>query len=340
MATPLCKITVMKLYEDIIDDVIKGVQELFLEDGVDENVLQELKETWKTKLLATKAVHNSKSAEVKDMSKPVSVIQSQPLLLKQDVKTLPQNNNNQIPQVVPNALVPIQITLPAQPGCEVGQKITIQVPVSSLQENHLQKVLTGPLIAATMSLPPQIAASVLQQHVTAGLKSLEQTNLVHPTTLIQTDGACDDEPAMTLSSVQVDGPQDSSDDEISEESADLDDDKDEEEDEIDGGGPEEDPLNSDDDISEEEATDVVDTDNVIVCQFDKITRARNKWKFHLKDGIMNINGEDYVFQKANGDAEWFSDSKDFDLLEFYLTGYVTKNNFKRYADFAVETSTF
>lgn len=36
----------------------------------------------------------------------------------------------------------------------------------------------------------------------------------------------------------------------------------------------------------------------------QITRSRNKWKFHLKDGVMNLNGKDFVFQKAVGDAEW------------------------------------
>lgn len=36
----------------------------------------------------------------------------------------------------------------------------------------------------------------------------------------------------------------------------------------------------------------------------QITRSRNKWKFHLKDGIMNIGGKDFVFQRSNGDAEW------------------------------------
>ncbi|KAF5285456.1 hypothetical protein FQR65_LT02296 [Abscondita terminalis] len=303
MATPLCKITVMKIYEDVIDDVIKGVQELFMEDGVDEHVLQELKQTWKTKLLATKAVHNSKINDSESVSKQVDVGFQQPQIVKQVIKPLPQNNNNQIPQVVTNALVPIQITLPAQPGCEIGQQITIQVPVSSLQGNQLQKVLTGPLIAATMSLPPHIAASVLQQHVTAGLKSLEQSSMIPNSAVLQTDGTADSSDD-EVGAIQVDGSQDSSDDEVSEESADIDDDKDEEEDEIEAGGPEDDPLNSDDDISEEESSEVVDTDNVVVCQFDKITRARNKWKFHFKDGIMNINGEDYVFQKATGDAEW------------------------------------
>jgi len=46
--------------------------------------------------------------------------------------------------------------------------------------------------------------------------------------------------------------------------------------------------------------------NFVLLSFflSQITRTRNKWKFHLKDGIMNLNGKDYVFQKANGDAEW------------------------------------
>ena len=43
---------------------------------------------------------------------------------------------------------------------------------------------------------------------------------------------------------------------------------------------------SDDDVSDEEigttSGDLFDTENVIVCQYDKISRNRNKWKFILK----------------------------------------------------------
>ncbi|NXK49001.1 TF2AY factor, partial [Chauna torquata] len=67
---------------------------------------------------------------------------------------------------------------------------------------------------------------------------------------------------------------------------------------------EEDPLNSDDDVSEQDIPDLFDTDNVIVCQYDKIHRSKNKWKFYLKDGVMSFGGKDYVFAKAIGDAEW------------------------------------
>ncbi|NXA37812.1 TF2AY factor, partial [Eudromia elegans] len=67
---------------------------------------------------------------------------------------------------------------------------------------------------------------------------------------------------------------------------------------------EEDPLNSGDDVSEQDTPDLFDTDNVIVCQYDKIHRSKNKWKFYLKDGMMCFGGKDYVFAKAIGDAEW------------------------------------
>jgi len=111
--------------------------------------------------------------------------------------------------------------------------------------------------------------------------------------------------------LQVDGPADSSDEEdaVDDDDDGDDDDDDDDDDDIDPDGDddegvEEEPLGSEDDISDEDASDLFETDNVVVCQYDKITRARNKWKFHLKDGIMNLNGKDYVFQRAHGDAEW------------------------------------
>ncbi|XP_058020974.1 TFIIA-alpha and beta-like factor [Ahaetulla prasina] len=67
---------------------------------------------------------------------------------------------------------------------------------------------------------------------------------------------------------------------------------------------EEDPLNSGDDVSEQETPDVFDTDNIIVCQYDKVQRSKNRWKFYLKDGVMCFGGKDYIFSKAIGDAEW------------------------------------
>lgn len=218
-----------------------------------------------------------------------------------------------IAQVVENKLVPIQITLPAQPGGDGAQRVlTIQVPSSALQGNQLHKVLTGPVITATMSLPQQVASSVLQQHVNAAFSSQQQAvtiGSIVSKTVIQNDGALDassseDEieieldlpeagcsastPGLTLQKfkcnkrhkrnskmVQTDGAQDTSDDdddasEDDEGSDEGDDDKDEDEQEMDEGGPEEEPLNSEDDVTDEDPSDLFDTENVVVCQYDKV----------------------------------------------------------------------
>ncbi|KAI7690004.1 Transcription initiation factor IIA subunit 1 [Sarcoptes scabiei] len=111
---------------------------------------------------------------------------------------------------------------------------------------------------------------------------------------------------------QLDGHHDSNDssdeededDEFNDNDDDIEDNDDEINDEENETGVEEEPLNSEDDVSDEDPVELFETDNVVVCQYDKITRSRNKWKFHFKDGIMNLQGKDYVFSRAVGDAEW------------------------------------
>lgn len=46
----------MKLYHTVIDDVIANVRDSFLDEGVDEQVLQEMKQVWTKKLMESKAV--------------------------------------------------------------------------------------------------------------------------------------------------------------------------------------------------------------------------------------------------------------------------------------------
>lgn len=72
----------------------------------------------------------------------------------------------------PNKLIPIQITLPPQAN-ETGDRVlTIKVPARAIQENQLQQVITGEIIASIMPLQPNVASAVLQQHVTSVLNSL------------------------------------------------------------------------------------------------------------------------------------------------------------------------
>ena len=49
------------MYASVIEDVIGGVREFFMDEGVDEQVLMELKHNWETRLLGTKAVEAKES---------------------------------------------------------------------------------------------------------------------------------------------------------------------------------------------------------------------------------------------------------------------------------------
>jgi len=148
-----------------------------------------------------------------------------------------------------------------------------------------------------------------------GEKEKKSANVESPDIIVISSDEHEELPSKSTKSKlkipQLDGPADSSDedgvDDDDDDDGDDDDDDDDDDNDPDGEddeGVEEEPLGSEDDISDEDASDLFDTENVVVCQYDKITRARNKWKFHLKDGIMNLDGKDYVFQRATGEAEW------------------------------------
>lgn len=107
---------------------------------------------------------------------------------------------------------------------------------------------------------------------------------------------------------QLDGAADTTDDDgtdVSDDNLDGDDDDDldkDDDEEVDGeGGAEEEPLNSDDDVSEEEQADLFDTDNVVVCQYDKVSLHMNI--VH----VQHLNSFDFqrsLVQETNGNSTW------------------------------------
>ncbi|POI31580.1 hypothetical protein CIB84_004670 [Bambusicola thoracicus] len=197
----------------------------------------------------------------------------QPVVLQQQVIPQMQPGGVQAP-VIQQVLAPIPGGIPQQTG------VIIQPQQILFTGNKTQVIPTT--VAAPTPAQAQIPAAGQQQ------PQQQQAQPQAPLVL------------------QVDGAGDTSSEEEEEEEEDYDDDE-EEDKEKDGGEDgqvEEEPLNSEDDVSDEEGQELFDTENVVVCQYDKIHRSKNKWKFHLKDGIMNLNGRDYVFSKAIGDAEW------------------------------------
>lgn len=83
------------------------------------------------------------------------------------------------------------------------------------------------------------------------------------------------QPKIVLVLNQNDGGNDTSDEDDDgsdddEDSEDPEEDRDEDEQEMEDAGPEEEPLNSEDDVTDEDPADLFDTENVVVCQYDKV----------------------------------------------------------------------
>ncbi|KAI9402285.1 hypothetical protein POPTR_001G244204v4 [Populus trichocarpa] len=68
------------------------------------------------------------------------------------------------------------------------------------------------------------------------------------------------------------------------------------------------PLNEDDDDDEDldgvDQGEELNTQHLILAQFDKVTRTKSRWKCTLKDGVMHINNRDILFNKATGEFEF------------------------------------
>jgi len=69
----------------------------------------------------------------------------------------------------------------------------------------------------------------------------------------------------------------------------------------------EDAINSDLDDPEEKDMDDEEDDeggNTMLCMYDKVQRVKNKWKCVMKDGVITVDGKEFVFHKATGEYEW------------------------------------
>ncbi|XP_071720444.1 transcription initiation factor IIA large subunit-like [Rutidosis leptorrhynchoides] len=70
---------------------------------------------------------------------------------------------------------------------------------------------------------------------------------------------------------------------------------------------EDEPLNEnddDDDLDDVDQGEELNTHHLVLAQFDKVTRAKSRWRCTLKDGIMHINDKDVLFNKATGEFDF------------------------------------
>ncbi|XP_039913932.1 TFIIA-alpha and beta-like factor isoform X4 [Hirundo rustica] len=390
---------VPELYKSIIEDVIEGVRELFAEEGIEDQVLKDLKQLWETKVTQSKATegffrhsHCSPRFSLQLPRSSHSILQtSAASFVIQAGRGFQHFTAAKLgpPRVGVTLAVPSCVAYPLQmPGGVMlqpapGQLYKVNVPVVVTQASGDGSILHYPVqqmfhplgqasvLQASLASVTQVNASAahaagealqpqetaVQQAVLFKPSCVEKQHLENSATLVQkpsvsqhefeinaalnqcsestekfqhdnlhtavftpecSEGLFIEESLASSSSsvlLDVEGQLDMEHPEllqpqVSDDIIDL---------IIAGESLDEnaflkgqgsvassnkDPLNSGDDVSEQDLADLFDTENVIVCQYEKIHRTKNKWKFYLKDGVMSIDGKDHVFAKATGDAEW------------------------------------
>lgn len=76
----------------------------------------------------------------------------------------------------------------------------------------------------------------------------------------------------------------------------------------DGGAPPEEAEPEGDEILSEdehdEGQEEEEVSNLLIGQFDKVNKMKNRWKVLMKDCIFHINGRDYLFKKCTSEYTW------------------------------------
>ncbi|KAK0213141.1 transcription factor IIA alpha/beta subunit [Desarmillaria ectypa] len=280
---------VPNVYRAVIDDVIDAIKPEFEEYGVPEDVLAELQRKWEDKVIA------SHVAEFESGHQP------------------PQQQVQQQQQPHYNVQHPMHIVQghPHYAAAPYGSVSSVKTePVDASRY-----ILAGPPAYAIPPLPgPSLSG------LRAGLGG--QTSILSfppgPPPIQPANGTSSSgQPAAASTTPrkipQVDGPSDDSDDSASpppfaprSQHPSLP----QPQSQSSTSAPNEsEAINSDLDDSDTEAEDdaedgnVGDTD-IVFCTYDKVARVKNKWKCILKDGMIHINGKDYLFQKCTGEFEW------------------------------------
>ncbi len=68
-----------------------------------------------------------------------------------------------------------------------------------------------------------------------------------------------------------------------------------------------DELNEKDDLADVDNLDKIDESkvkNIVLGQFERVHRSKNRWKVNLKGCVANINGRDFLFKKLTGEMDF------------------------------------
>ncbi|KAL2916730.1 transcription factor IIA subunit alpha [Polyrhizophydium stewartii] len=275
------------VYKWVMSDVIQKMSQRFAELGMDVNVLSELEQTWEAKIVAM---------NVAPFTPPASVFQpAQPHF--DSVQTIGQYGIAATAPIKREAGIYDFTSGPASLAGLANPQAGYQLPQhdgpadddasgEAVASEHVVRgaapipAVDGSADAPLVSEPASThAAHLTRQQIDQTLLAQAARKAARQAARPARKGA----PARRVA--QLDGNEDEEEEEEEgdDENSDI-------------GGSE-----LDDDESGDEANEAK---HLALCQFEKVQRIKNKWKCVLKDGVINVNDKDYLFNKANCDFEW------------------------------------
>ncbi|EIE26431.1 hypothetical protein COCSUDRAFT_64488 [Coccomyxa subellipsoidea C-169] len=254
--------SVSTVYRNVIDDVIARVKADFVQEGVDEAVLDELRVLWEAKL--------QQSGVLEPENAPTHALSGLP----------PQ-------YLTPGLQAPkIEQQQYGRPGFQTAsvQQPPLQAPYTLAAHDLVaaasDRQAFGP--AGPSGTGPSLGSSSAAGTALPGLTGDSRKRKAE-----DPPGAYENQQRQTLPAHQngTIPQQDGSDDPQEHDKG-----KQEKEDNLSD-------VSSDDEKDEE-------CDNVVIAQFEKVSRTKNRWKCQLKDGIITIDGRDYLFHRASGEMQF------------------------------------
>ncbi|KAI0268824.1 transcription factor IIA, alpha/beta subunit [Gloeopeniophorella convolvens] len=277
------------IYRSVIDDVILSIKNDFDEYGVSEEVLAELQRKWEAKVIAS---------HVAEFDPPPA---QAPAQYPPHMHGMPQHYGAQHPFVPQHPPLPPGLIkkepldsrfilsphyIPPNPTPTLGMPNAAR-PAMQIPPNTMLTFPAGPSrppvpvsapvpAPAGQAAPPKAPAPARIPQVDGPSSSSSEEDSPPPSQQYAPHSSHPSLPQPTQGSAA------SVDDEAI--NSDLDDSDSEGEEDPEEGGPGE--------------------SDIVFCTYDKVARVKNKWKCILKDGMIHINGKDYLFAKCTGEFEW------------------------------------
>ncbi|KAK9480309.1 transcription factor IIA, alpha/beta subunit [Lipomyces japonicus] len=330
------------IYRDIIEDVINSSRIDFEDSGVDEITLRELQSLWQERLSLTRVAQFPWDPEQPPPSPPLGSSQTGVAgNVKYEMASPPLYSA--APGGVPVGTQPVAFSNPAMAAMRAAQHIQQfaqeeKVP-AEIADESIKGVMKRAGIDESLDdsnggtagglllpgggriaqvdgaddFPTEVIDKLLEARILRKISAeSEKISDDYNKSSIRVRKSTKPQRVFEIVIPQTDGGLDSSDD----------DDEDEDDDDdinVGGGAPgtsrrhshkhdDSDAINSDLDDSEDELNseneEEDDSGMIMLCLYDKVQRTKNKWKCVLKDGVVNVNGKDYLFGKGNGEYEW------------------------------------